>query len=275
MSNIDYELCAIAHQIDGINLEEKDLNLALNEYKASAKNKRILFILKDYHEKDKSFPKDLYFNQDENPIESINKISRNYNENFHPLRFYITRLNDKKNGSTFSKVAQVASFLRDGKKGKASYIVDSTYNEYTNKIAYININKELWYKTSSDKHVSAAYKKYRDILLAQIEIIDPGVIIFGGTFKFFFNDLNEKYHIGLLKTNNIVNCGPRVKFAPYVSKINPKKFILFETNHPRLWNSFLPDLFYQTVTKWNENDSNNLDILNEWTNEDIYLNKNS
>ena len=273
MIDNNFNLCEIAHKVDGINFEDKDFRIALNKFKAIPKNKRILFVLKDYYSNEKSVDQNLYLNQDENPIESIDKIAKSYNEYFKPLRFYITRLNDKKNGSSFSKVAKVASVIFNGETEETNYKVDSSFNNYTRKIAYININKELWYNNSTDKHVSSAYRKYKDILLAQIEIIDPGIIIFGGTFKFFYNDLNDKYHLGLFKNQNIHYRGNNIKFAPYVSKLNPKKFILFEVCHPRQWNLMIPDLFLQSITDWCKIEPNKMNILEEWTKKDIYITK--
>ncbi|SFM59533.1 hypothetical protein SAMN05421738_10154 [Algoriella xinjiangensis] len=65
---------------------------------------------------------------------------------------------------------------------------DECYN-ILNKIAYININK---YPAGSKSYDSKLYKIYEENkidLLNQIKKIDPEIIIFGNTFKFFKNDL--------------------------------------------------------------------------------------
>lgn len=70
-------------------------------------------------------------------------------------------------------------------------------------IAYINIKKLPGYKSTHPSVCNDAYKSYKEILLKQIELINPEIIIGGGTLHHFINDLqlsdDEKYHQGNTK----------------------------------------------------------------------------
>ncbi|HBR11872.1 MAG TPA: hypothetical protein DD740_06645 [Chryseobacterium sp.] len=59
-----------------------------------------------------------------------------------------------------------------------------------NNIAYININKYPAGNKSYDSELYKIYEKEKKDLLNQIENINPEVIIFGNTFKFFKKDLH-------------------------------------------------------------------------------------
>lgn len=59
----------------------------------------------------------------------------------------------------------------------------STLSEVFDKIAYINVKKTIGGKVSPDPVVRKAYQSDRDILMEQLTIINPDIIIFGGTYK--------------------------------------------------------------------------------------------
>ncbi|MBR5958459.1 MAG: hypothetical protein IKZ99_08855 [Salinivirgaceae bacterium] len=54
-------------------------------------------------------------------------------------------------------------------------------------VAYININKMPGLKSISDSEALYCYNLWKDILNKQIDVYEPDVIIFGGTFRFFYN----------------------------------------------------------------------------------------
>ncbi|SFC60315.1 hypothetical protein [Flavobacterium phragmitis] len=57
--------------------------------------------------------------------------------------------------------------------------------EVIKKIAYININKFPANASSNDWEIKKAYDEGKDELLKQIEDLNPNVIIFGNTLKYF------------------------------------------------------------------------------------------
>lgn len=263
-NNRSLYLTKLVNPIDGLN-KEVSFEEALKSYQELALDQRLMFVLKDCYSSDLN-SQELLFNEEEKAEVSIKKII-DYSD-YHPLRFYMTRLHDIKNNSTFSKIAVVTKYIFEDLNEKACYKVDSSFNKYTRKIAYLNINKEFWYKRSPNSHVKKAYEKYREILLSQIKTINPGVIIFGGTFSFFWKDLSEKYNIGLFKIDLSEYTNTKIKFACYVSKNNPKKFLLIETTHPMKWSSNIPSLINRAKNKWLLNQGN---ILDNWNVKDVYI----
>ncbi|MCW3091747.1 MAG: hypothetical protein JWP81_2816 [Ferruginibacter sp.] len=95
---------------------------------------------------------------------------------------------------------------------------DPTMLEALKSIAYINVKKLPGYKASYYKTINDAYAKHKDILLKQIEYINPDIIIGGATLGLFINDL------GLSKKDNI-----RHKGLNYFIKENK---IFIEAYHP-------------------------------------------
>ena len=57
------------------------------------------------------------------------------------------------------------------------------------RIAYINISKLPGEARSNDFVIRQAYSAWKDILFKQIEAYSPNVIIFGGSFRFFKEDM--------------------------------------------------------------------------------------
>ena len=85
-------------------------------------------------------------------------------------------------------------------------------------IAYINVKKLPGHKSSYYKVINDAYSQHKDILLKQIEFINPDIIIGGGTLGLFLDDL------GLSRKDAI-----RFKGINYFIK---DKKILIEAYHP-------------------------------------------
>lgn len=65
------------------------------------------------------------------------------------------------------------------------YVIDELQ-----KVAYINIKKTGGGSNSLDNELKEYYDFSKEILFQQIEEFSPDIIIFGGTFKFFSEDLN-------------------------------------------------------------------------------------
>ena len=60
--------------------------------------------------------------------------------------------------------------------------------EYMKKVAHINVKKYAGGSKAQETEMKNFYKKYKDFLHEQIEIINPDVLIFGGTFHYFDED---------------------------------------------------------------------------------------
>lgn len=56
-------------------------------------------------------------------------------------------------------------------------------------IAYINIKKFPGGKMSNLREIATFYKRYKHLLMQQIETINPNIVIGGGTLELFFDDL--------------------------------------------------------------------------------------
>lgn len=107
-----------------------------------------------------------------------------------------------KNGEHIKNALSIATFR---KLIYASYWIFNNHLDWTeipysndlecykivNKIAYININKYPAGNKSYDSELYRIYEENKKNLLSQIKDINPEVIIFGNTFKFFKNDLNS------------------------------------------------------------------------------------
>lgn len=62
---------------------------------------------------------------------------------------------------------------------------DINYQKEVKKMAIINIKKTPGAENVEDSVISAAYTENRDLIKEQIELFNPEVVIFGGTFRFF------------------------------------------------------------------------------------------
>jgi len=74
-------------------------------------------------------------------------------------------------------------------------IIDSEVDEhidYLKKIAVINVNKLPGDSQITLSKLKKAYDKFKDILIQQINFINPDIIIGGNTLHLFYNNLNIK-----------------------------------------------------------------------------------
>ncbi|GGD24439.1 hypothetical protein [Flavobacterium orientale] len=58
-----------------------------------------------------------------------------------------------------------------------------------NSIAYINMKKIAGKPRAISNELSHAYQTYKELLFKQIRLIDADIIIFGGTYPYFKNDI--------------------------------------------------------------------------------------
>ena len=72
-----------------------------------------------------------------------------------------------------------------------SYANEDECYSVVNKIAYINVNKLPATNVSDDKNWLKFLMKNKHVLLEQIKSIDPEVIIFGNTGKFFIDKMES------------------------------------------------------------------------------------
>ncbi len=68
-------------------------------------------------------------------------------------------------------------------------------------IAYINVGKMPAYIVSNDAEMFKHFEEWEDIITKQIELYDPEIIIFGGTFKYFYQN-NFFPDLSQLELNN-------------------------------------------------------------------------
>jgi hypothetical protein len=127
-------------------------------------------------------------------------------------------------------------------------------NEIFQRIAAININKTPGGKKMSREKLINCYVKYRDFILRQIEIIDPDIVIFGGTFWVMWNDLKDFHspaHESEYKRDQI-------KLDDGIIKKNIKyhyndKRIFIETYHPNqrtISKKLYYELIVSQIKKW-------------------------
>jgi len=99
-----------------------------------------------------------------------------------------------------------------------------------NHIAIINVNKMPADKKSVDAVIAQKYEHFKAILLRQLKTYDPQIIIFGGTFRHFQNDLGIKDE----ELANYYNDKPMPRYRKprYIVK-NGKLYL--DVYHPAQW----------------------------------------
>lgn len=148
----------------------------------------------------------------------------------------IRKLSENQNLSgfnkTFTNIVYVTYGILNKKKwGEISFIKDdSTIINVLENIAFINIKKTPGGRSSIDRELENYYKKFKNVLLMQINEYKPTIIIGGNTIKFLEQDL--------------VNLFPTLKHEKYVEssdlgilKSNKDNIIIFDARHPQSTNS--------------------------------------
>jgi hypothetical protein len=72
------------------------------------------------------------------------------------------------------------------------------------KIAFINVKKTAGFALAKPAEIKDYYVRSKEILLEQIKTIDPDILIFGGTYYLFKDDLS------IPKLNNYGTCNALV-----------------------------------------------------------------
>lgn len=101
--------------------------------------------------------------------------------------------------------------LNNLKWNKIDYIYDDPdIPRILQTIAFINLSKMPAYTTTRDSELWAKYEDWKKITLKQIKQYEPNVLIFGNTFKFFYDDLYELFSIETTKKTYLRNIDIRV-----------------------------------------------------------------
>ena len=93
-------------------------------------------------------------------------------------------------------------------------------------IAYINMSKMPGTRQTSDTQARLYYNTWKDIIYKQINLYEPDVIVFGGTFKFFYNPSE----LETSKQECIENTDANKNTRAIIYKYNGKWLI--STQHP-------------------------------------------
>lgn len=95
-----------------------------------------------------------------------------------------------------------------------------------NKIAYINVKKTAGLAKTKPSELKDYYVRSKEILLEQIKTIDPDILIFGGTFYLFKDDLS------LSKLNPYGSCNVlKIDNKVYIDAFHPQYFGIKRENY--------------------------------------------
>lgn len=109
--------------------------------------------------------------------------------------------------------------------------------------AYINVKKYAGGAQALDREITGFYDKYSDLLNEQIDIINPDVIIFGGTMKYFNSDFFLKYGEETFKDESL----------SYIQQYGFGDKLLLSTLHPNnrsLTQEEYCDSIIQAISQW-------------------------
>lgn len=126
-------------------------------------------------------------------------------------------------------------------------------------IAWININKEGGGSKSSYRKIKEAFKLNESLLFSQLQAIDPEIVIFGGTFSFFWDSLVKQGC--LMRKLEFTNCDfPRC----YLDKSHKYSFLFVEAYHPAYWR--MNDIEYvnyvcNAINAWK---TKNWELADQW-----------
>jgi hypothetical protein len=125
-------------------------------------------------------------------------------------------------------------------------------------IAYVNVNKSGGGTTSKYHSLKRAYNENRYLLLGQIQAYEPEIIIFGGTFSLFWEDLIEELGLELQKLDfyDDIDCDCYIDSSD-------DSVLYVEAEHPgiRSSSSDYVDTIVSAVRAWEDDEYT---VLNEW-----------
>ena len=158
----------------------------------------------------------------------------NFDSLFIPFRCVATNLKTNKgilNGwsSTFKKIVYVTNGLLNNLNWNDDLHhpgYDPNVIDELKKIAYINIKKTGGTSRTDANMLQEYYNKNKDLLFEQIKEFKPDILIFGGTFKYFKEDLNifQMNTYGSCKATNKDN---QIYIAAYHPQYTIKEEIYF------------------------------------------------
>lgn len=122
-------------------------------------------------------------------------------------------------GNTFTSIVYVSEGIIKNKEwDEIPYLYDNPDTiDVLNSIAFINLKKNPGKSRANTIELYEAYVIYKDLLFKQINLINPDIIIFGGTYLYFKNDIPN---------DNFKHCG-----SCNVFKIDDKIFV--DAYHPQ------------------------------------------
>ena len=82
-------------------------------------------------------------------------------------------------------------------------------------VAYINVSKMPGQSQSSESLLNSAYEIWKPILFDQIELLDPQVIIFGGTYGHFKHDFELRGARKVSNEQEVYLCENRLHISAY------------------------------------------------------------
>ena len=125
--------------------------------------------------------------------------------------------------------------------------------EVVQQIAYININKLPADSSSDDWKIKKAYNVGKDKLLKQIEDLNPNIIIFGNTLKFFeFEDLS-KIGWNILNTEKKYADDSTYNTAYYTISSNKLCINAYHPSYPKIADKTYWNEIRQTYINWKSN----------------------
>ena len=106
--------------------------------------------------------------------------------------------------------------------------------EVVQQIAYININKFPADSSSNDSKIKKAYNEGKDELLEQIRNLNPNIIIFGNTLKYFENEDLAKINWDISKSEKKYSDNSTNNTAFYI--ISPNKLCInaYHPSYPKI-----------------------------------------
>ena len=169
---------------DGVASAEKYLD-ENNKYK-------IMWILKESHEKPGTCGYKAGVNIAEDRVTKDGKIITAENERKRSLKVgrFGKPINPTLHGMTYVTYGLLNN-IRYEDMIKHKTVLEMS--ESLTRIASANIRKDNGKTTSPRKRIEEGYEIWKRILFRQIEIYNPDILIFGGTFDFFKRDWIEKY----------------------------------------------------------------------------------
>lgn len=126
---------------------------------------KILWVLKEAHSSDDSLSD---MREALMTLQEGDGIAPGWGKTFKPIIYSIYGIQNNLNWQEIPDV--------DGNP----YVLDSIKST-----AYINVKKNAGGSQAVDKEIANFYEKYSELLNEQIDIINPDVIVFGGTMKYF------------------------------------------------------------------------------------------